>query len=368
MKESDQRFMQQALRLARRGAGHVLPNPMVGAVLVKDGKIIASGYHRRYGDAHAEIEALQRAGEAARGAVLYVTLEPCSHFGKTPPCTRAIVEAGVAKVVAAMQDPNPRVAGGGFRYLRQHGVEVERGVLEAEAVALNRAFVKYIQTGTPYVAAKIAQTLDGRIADSRQASKWISSEPARKLVHRWRAEANAVLVGIGTVLADNPRLTVRAVSGKQPFRVVLDRELRIPHRSALLSDEHAGQTIVFAQATDENFERAKRIEASGARVVLLPLQEGRLPLTRVLDELGRRNIAQVLVEGGAAIFSTFLRERLVDHLAIFIAGRLFGDGIPAVTLPGYSAQAPLLFRQSRWRRVGPDMLFEGEPAWDAQPS
>ncbi|MDQ7066324.1 MAG: bifunctional diaminohydroxyphosphoribosylaminopyrimidine deaminase/5-amino-6-(5-phosphoribosylamino)uracil reductase RibD [candidate division KSB1 bacterium] len=353
-------FMRYALRLARRGAGRVSPNPMVGALVVKDGRIIGRGYHRQFGGPHAEVFALEEAGKAAKGATLFVTLEPCCHYGKTSPCTDKIIAAGIKKVIVAMQDPNPEVNGKGLRILQQHGIEVESGILEARAQELNVAFVKFMRQRLPLVTLKIAQTLDGHIADAGNHSKWITGERARRRVHRWRSEAGAVLVGIGTVLADDPQLTVRLVRGPQPWRVVLDTHLRIPLQAKLMTDEWVKKTIIFSSTAADEAKIAD-IQKRGARVIRLETQEqGELPLRAVLEKLAEWQITHVLVEGGSRIFSAFLQEDLADRLAVFIAPKLFGNGLPAMELTGYSADRPLTLNHVRWRRVGEDVLLTAD--------
>jgi len=358
--QTDASFMKRALQLARRGQGRVLPNPLVGAIVVKDGQVIGEGFHRRFGGPHAEVFALQEAGDAARDSTLYVILEPCSHFGKTPPCTQRIIAAGVRRVVVAMQDPNPLVNGRGMDLLRRRGIAVESGILEDRARALNAPFVKFIRQQIPYVTLKIAQTLDGRIADSAGGSKWITGPAARRLVHRWRWQAGAVLVGIGTVLADDPALTVRHVRGDQPWRIVLDSRLRIPLESQLLNDAFVHKTIILAGAVNGAAKKADRVQEKGARVLPVAVDaSGRIVLRQALHELAGMNIAHVFVEGGQAVFSNLLREGLADRVAVFVAAKMFGAGLPAVDFSGFGADAPLAFASSRWRRVGEDMLFEG---------
>lgn len=358
--QKDADLMRHAIRIARRGAGFVLPNPLVGAVIAKDGELIGEGFHEKFGCAHAEFNALQQAGAAARNATLYVTLEPCAHHGKTPPCVDAILAANIRRVVIAMQDPNPLVAGKGIAQLRAAGVQVDVGLLEAEAVALNKPFIKYISSRLPYVTLKLAQTLDGRIADKNGGSKWISSPGARKLVHQWRFEAGAVLVGIGTVLADDPRLTVRHVAGPQPFRIVLDRDLRIPLSCHLLSDAHVVKTIIVASENQIVSAKEKQITDRGARVLHLPLRNGYFIMPQMLSALAEMGIAHVFVEGGAAVFSAFFEANAVDHVCLFIAPKLFGQGRAALDFNGFDAAKPLQFQNAQWRAVDADMLFEGE--------
>ena len=352
--------MRHALDLARKGAGYVLPNPMVGAVIVKEGKTIGAGFHERFGGAHAEVNALAQAGSAAKRATLYVTLEPCSHYGKTPPCVDAILAARVARVVVAMQDPNPQVAGNGIARLQEQGVQVDVGLLTAEAVDLNKPFIKFITKHRPFVTLKIAQTLDGRIADAHGASRWISSVEARKLVHQWRFEAGAVLVGIGTVLQDDPRLTIRHADGPQPFRIVLDRNLRIPLTSQLLTDEFAKKTILITSDARSDSLKIEQIAANGARLLQLPLQNGRFELSQVLAALAELGIAHIFIEGGADIASAFLQANSVDRLCVFVAPKIFGAGKTAFQIPGYSAKYPLQLRSASWCAIGPDMLLEAD--------
>ncbi len=357
----DERMMRRALRLARRGAGRVSPNPMVGAVVVREGRIVGEGYHRRFGGPHAEVFALDQAGEQARGATLYVTLEPCCYFGKTPPCTDRILAAGIRRVVVAMADPNPKVNGRGLQILRDHGIEVVLGPGAEEARRLNAPFIKLMRTGLPFVTLKIAQTVDGRIADAERASKWITGEPARKRVHRLRAEVDAVLVGVETVLADDPALTVRAVRGRQPYRIVLDSHLRTPLSAQLLNDRFVEKTILFTTNSNASTEKADAVRRCGAGIEPVEAgDDGGLNLQQVLRRLAKRQIGHLLVEGGGAVFSSFLKSGLADRLLVFIAPKIFGAGLAAMELNGFSAHAPLQLRVPRWRRVGEDMLLSAE--------
>ncbi|MFQ5631649.1 MAG: bifunctional diaminohydroxyphosphoribosylaminopyrimidine deaminase/5-amino-6-(5-phosphoribosylamino)uracil reductase RibD [bacterium] len=359
----DKDFMQLALSLAQKGRGCVLPNPLVGAVVVKDGKIISQGYHAKFGSDHAEVNALREAEELAIGATLYVTLEPCSHFGKTPPCVDRILQANIQRVVVAMQDPNPTVSGNGIAKLRANGVQVDAGLLEKEALALNRPFVKFITRQLPFVTLKIAQTLDGRIADCNGRSKWITGAEALALVHQWRFEAGAVLVGIGTVLADNPRLTVRHIEGKQPIRIVLDAELRIPLNCHLLTDDFVEKTLIFTKDSGLQSKKVKAITARGAQVLKVPVTNQFLPIQEVLAALAKLDIAHVLVEGGAEIFSSFLKEKCADRLSLVIAEKIFGDGKMTMNFAGFSAENPLVFENSTWEKIGRDRLFLADFRW-----
>jgi diaminohydroxyphosphoribosylaminopyrimidine deaminase/5-amino-6-(5-phosphoribosylamino)uracil reductase len=315
-----------ACRLARKAAGRTSPNPMVGAVLVRGGKVIGSGYHRAAGGDHAEIIALRHAGAAAKGATLYITLEPCSHHGRTPPCADALIEAGIKRIIAGMRDPNPLVAGRGFRKLRRAGIEVQVGLCAAECQELLEAFAKFISKKIPFVTLKLAATLDGRIAAASGDSKWISSAESRALVQRWRNETDAVLVGAGTVRADDPQLTCRAAGGRNPYRVVLDSRLTLPLSSRLLRHPDAHKTIIGTTAWAPA-ARARAIEARGAQVWRLPARGGQVAWRPLLKRLATLGIVSVMIEGGAAVAASALKHRVVDKIVFFFAPKLVGgDG------------------------------------------
>ncbi len=320
----DIKFMKRALELASLRKGLTHPNPTVGCVIVKDGEVIAEGYHERAGMPHAEVVALERAGDKARGATLYVTLEPCTHFGRTPPCTDAIIRAGLKRVVIATLDPNPLVSGKGVERLKKAGIEVSVGILEEEAKRLNEDFFLYITQKRPYITLKWAQSVDGSLATKRGDSQWISSQKSRDFAHRLRAEATAILVGINTVLRDNPKLTVRAFEWeRQPMRVVLDPQLKIPEDCNLVRDGQA-QTIIFTASEDR--EKIKRLEEKGIKVLLAPVKDRRLDLKEVLRELYFLEVMHLLVEGGAVTLTSFIREGLFDRLWVFIGPLLIGEG------------------------------------------
>ncbi|MBP1647869.1 MAG: 5-amino-6-(5-phosphoribosylamino)uracil reductase / diaminohydroxyphosphoribosylaminopyrimidine [Bacteroidetes bacterium] len=327
---SDRIFMQECLRLARRGKGYVSPNPMVGAVLVQDGRILARGYHRKFGGPHAEVDCLSRFSGDVRRATLYVNLEPCSYHGKTPPCASLIVARGIGRVVAAMKDPNPRVAGRGLRILRRAGVRTAVGMMEAEARSLNRVFARHITARRPYVHVKIAQSRDGSIAGGR--SRWISSLQSRKRVHAMRAEYDAVLVGAGTVRADNPSLTVRLVKGRNPDVVVLDGALSLPAGAKLLAPRNSRRVFLFTttQALRQRTARANRLRSRGVTIIPLKGESGRFALHEVVSELYQRDVASILVEGGANVFTRFLTDGLVDEVTLFVSSEFFGTGVTAI--------------------------------------
>jgi diaminohydroxyphosphoribosylaminopyrimidine deaminase / 5-amino-6-(5-phosphoribosylamino)uracil reductase len=355
--------MKLALRLAAKGAGWVSPNPMVGAVVVKEGRVVGRGYHRRAGAPHAEVEALRAAGEAARGADLYVTLEPCNHQGRTPPCTQAILASGVRRVIIATPDPNPQVTGGGAEFLAVRGVEVDVGLLEAEARRLNEAWLHHIKTGRPWVNAKAACSLDGKIATVGGESQWLTGEAARALGHRLRHRVDAIMVGIGTVLADDPQLTTRRPRGpaSDPIRVVLDSRLRLPLTSRLLHLDSAAPTWV-ATTSQARPGTIRALEAKGAQVMVLPAEAGRVSLGALLAELGARQVQSLLVEGGAETLGTFFDQRLVNQFYFFYAPKILG-GQQAPGMVGgngifHLGQAHIA-RDLSVRRVGVDLLVSG---------
>ena len=352
--------MARALALAAEGCGATSPNPMVGCVLVRDGEVVGEGHHPRAGEPHAEVFALRAGGERARGATAYVTLEPCNHHGRTPPCTEALLAAGVARVVVAAGDPNPLVAGRGLDRLRAAGVAVTTGVLAAEAHALNEAFERWITTRRPFVTLKLATSLDGRIAARTGASRWITGPAARARVHRMRADADAVLVGSGTALADDPRLTPRGVPGpwRPPLRVVVDSRLRVPP-SALAYDPSAPGGALVATALPPDAPAARALEARGVTVWSLPSADGRVDLPALLDRLGARSpdaVTSVLVEGGGVLAAALLEAGRVDKLVLHMAPLLIGgDGLPAIGPLGLAAPADgPRWRIARFERVAPD--------------
>ncbi|MBF0184399.1 MAG: bifunctional diaminohydroxyphosphoribosylaminopyrimidine deaminase/5-amino-6-(5-phosphoribosylamino)uracil reductase RibD [Magnetococcales bacterium] len=366
MDGEDQRYMGQALRLARRAIGRTRPNPMVGCVLVRAGRVVGKGYHQQAGGPHAEVWALRQAGALAGGATAYVTLEPCSHFGRTPPCADALLQAGVARVVVAMTDPNPQVAGRGVQRLRAGGVVVDEGVLQAEAARLNAPFVSWITRGRPLLTVKMASSLDGKTATCGGESQWITGATARQWVQRMRAEHDAVLTGIGTVLADNPRLNSRLPGGRDPVRVVVDSALRTPLSAALVtSSEQAPLWIASTERADRERRAAWQALEESGRVSLLTCRataEGRVDLTDLLAQLAQRNLLSVLVEAGAQLSGALFAAGLVDRLALFLAPSLLGGA----AAPGLLAGVGVARLAEAWRlhdcrvsMVGEDLLLEG---------
>jgi diaminohydroxyphosphoribosylaminopyrimidine deaminase / 5-amino-6-(5-phosphoribosylamino)uracil reductase len=319
----DHYYMKMALDLAASAKGRTNPNPIVGAILVKDGVIVGSGLHRKAGEPHAEVHAFRMAGEHAEGATLYVTLEPCSHFGKTPPCANLVKESNVARVVVAMQDPNPQVAGRGIGLLREAGIEVEVGVLEEEARILNERFVHNMVSRTPFVISKVAMTLDGKIAAYNGHSKWITGEESRHNVHLLRNEVDAILVGIGTVLADDPMLTTRlATGGKNPIRVVLDSDLKTPLEAKIMDTTEAKTWIVAKEGADQ--AKAKVLEEKGIEIIYVPKTNSGLDLAELLNKLYEKGVTDLLVEGGSEINGSFLRAGLINKYFIYVAPKILG--------------------------------------------
>ncbi len=336
MSDSAEQWMRHALELAERGRGYVEPNPLVGAVVVRDGHAVGEGWHRRFGEAHAEVNALAEAGAAARGATLYVTLEPCCHHGKTPPCTDAVLRAGVGRVVAAMTDPFPPVAGKGAEVLRAGGVAVELGLCEAEAVRLNAPYLKLLRTGRPYVHAKWAMTLDGKIASRTGDSKWISNDAARRRVHDLRGRVDGVLVGIGTALADDPRLTVRPPGPRTPLRIVLDGAARLPLTSHLaVTAREIPVLVVVGPKADEGHIEA--LCGLGCEVLRVPGGGPRQAVAALLDALGDRRLTNLLVEGGSEVLGSFIDAGAVDEVHVFLAPRLLGGSAAKTPVGGTGA-------------------------------
>jgi len=322
--ENDRRFMRRALALAARGAGHTSPNPMVGAVVVDRGRVIGEGYHRAAGSPHGEVEALQQAGDAARGATLYVTLEPCDHHGRTPPCTQTIIASRVARVVAAMRDPDPRVDGRGFASLRAAGIQIEEDVLAPQAERLNEAFLTRVREGRPFVLLKLAMTFDGRVAVPGR--RYLVDTPAVRFVHRLRARSDAVMVGIGTILADDPNLTVRAVRGRDPLRVILDTDARTPTTSNVVCRPDPERTLILV-GEDADPARTGLLAATGVGVVRLPrADDGHLDLTVALRRLAERGVNSVLSEGGPRVATALLRRALAHRLLMILTPLVGGPG------------------------------------------
>ncbi len=362
-------FMTLALRLAAKGRGKTSPNPMVGALVVKNGRIVGRGYHHGPGQPHAEILALNQAGPRANGATLYVTLEPCCHLLKrTPPCVPAVIQSGVRQVVVAMVDPNPSVKGRGIAALRRAGITVTTGTAQVEAVQLNRAYLHWVRTGRPYVILKAGMTLDGKVATAKGESQWITGPRARQEAHRFRSQVDAVVVGVGTVLKDNPALTARLsdrplkLAPRQPLRVVLDSKLRTPPTATVCGKQDRAKTLIV---TTSRASRPRRcpFERAGVEILSLSKKKGRVSLPALMTVLGKRGITSVLIEGGSTINAAVLREKLVNHVLFYLAPTLLGGQDAKAVIgdrsPERLAQA-LTLRHVTVRRIGNDMVVEGD--------
>ena len=358
---ADAAYMKQALILARKGIGRVSPNPAVGCVIVKDSKVAGLGWHRKAGTPHAEIHALEMAGESARDADVYVTLEPCCHTGRTPPCSDALIRAGVKRVVIGMSDPNPKVSGGGVEALKKAGIEVKLGVLEQDCRELNLPFIKHITSGFPYVTYKWAMTLDGKTAASTGASRWISCDRSRKYVHRMRSRMDAVMLGVGSVIADDPELTVRHVKGKNPIRIVVDSQLRTPMRSKVFTHMDEAETIIATTMQDTQAHRPYvRI---GAGIIVCKEENGRVSPADLMLKLGKRGIQSILLEGGGTLAASMLEREQIDEFVFFIAPKIIGaDGISPFNLAGRSGMDQAAeVRITRIGRIGSDIIAHARP-------
>lgn len=331
-------FMRRAIDLAKQGEGWVSPNPLVGAVIVKNGRVIGEGFHAKRGEAHAERNALATCQVDPKGATVYVTLEPCCHHGKTPPCTEALINAGVSRVVIGSRDPNPKICGKGVLALRSHGIEVVEDFLKESCDALNPFFFHYMATKKPYVALKYAMTADGKIATYTGASKWVSGESARQHVHTLRHRYRGILVGSGTVLQDDPLLTCRMPLGRNPLRIICDRRLRLPLAGQICKT--AGDVPTIVATHQPNQENAQALMDLGIQVLDIPLHKDRLSLSHLLDELGKLELDSLLVEGGGELFGSFLEEGLVNELYCYIAPKLFGGVGAKSPIGGLGVETP----------------------------
>jgi len=365
---TDREYMLRAIELAKLGSGHTSPNPMVGAVVVKDGNIIAEDYHHRCGEFHAERNALLKCGDEANGAVIYVTLEPCCHYGKTPPCTEIIIEKGIKKVVIGSRDPNPLVAGKGAEILKAHGIEVIEDFMRAECDEINTVFLHYIKDKQPYTVMKYAMTLDGKIASYTGKSKWITGEEAREYVHKQRASYASIMAGIGTVLADDPMLNARFEGAHQPLRVICDSRLRIPEESNICKTAEQYKTIVACAMNADEFEiseKRKRLSKHGIEVWNLPAadENGHLSvdLKTLKSKLGAHGIDSIYIEGGGTLNFAALKAGIVDHVCAFIAPKLFGGKDAKTPVEGLGVSSPdeaFMLKNMRLNRLGEDLMLE----------
>lgn len=358
----ERKYMERAIELAKRGMGFTSPNPLVGAVIVKDGRIIGEGYHKRCGELHAERNALAALTESAEGATIYVTLEPCCHYGKTPPCTEAIIEHKLGKVVIGSRDPNPLVAGKGAALLREAGIEVVEDFMRQDCDVINSIFFHYITTKRPYVAMKYAMTMDGKIATRTGASKWITGKAAREHVQQLRHQYKGIMVGIETVLKDDPMLNCRMEGGVDPVRIVCDSQLRIPLNSRIVQTAKEISTIVATTLKNEEESRSKQkaLIDAGLKVLVLPEKEGHIDLSALMDEMGEQGIDSILLEGGGTLNESALKAHIVHKAYVYVAPKIFG-GTEAKTPVGGCGVATLeqayQFQLIEWNKVGEDLLL-----------
>lgn len=358
---NDEKWMRRAIELAKLGRGWTSPNPLVGAVIVKDGVVIGEGYHARYGDLHAERNALKHCTSSAKGADIYVTLEPCCHHGKQPPCTDALIEAGIRKVYVGSDDPNPLVAGKGIEILRAHGIEVETHFLKDECDALNKVFFHYIQNKTPYVVMKYAMSLDGKIAAASGDARWVTGEAARAKVHADRHAYTAIMAGIGTVLADDPMLNCRFPETKNPVRIICDSHLRIPEDSAIVKTARDIRTMIAA--CDISSEKSARLDACGCEILQLPSKDGHLDLTVLMQKLGEMGIDSILLEGGGELNWSALNDGIVHSVQAYIAPKIVGGRLAKTPVEGVGiAQMAdaIGLANLRVTQIGEDLLLEGD--------
>lgn len=358
---TDREYMARALLLAERGCGWVSPNPMVGAVIVRDGKIIAEGWHHKCGDLHAERDALSRCTSDTHGATIYVTLEPCCHHGRQPPCTDAIIEAGITRVVIGSGDPNPLVAGKGLQILRQHGIEVTEHVLEEECRAINEVFFHYISTKTPFVAMKYAMTMDGKIAAYTGLSQWITSENARNHVHLLRHRYRGIMVGLGTVLADDPMLNCRMENGRDPVRIICDTRLNTPLEARLVNTAREIPTIIATCCEDS--EKQRLYLEKGCKLIVLPEYKGHIDMKVLVSELGKREIDSVLLEGGGTLNWSALEAGIVSKVYAYVAPKLFGGAGAKSPIGGQGFPSPdecVMLKNPKITVLEPDILIESE--------
>jgi diaminohydroxyphosphoribosylaminopyrimidine deaminase/5-amino-6-(5-phosphoribosylamino)uracil reductase len=358
---TEESYIRLALEIAKKGIGRVSPNPLVGCILVKQDRIIGAGYHEKYGGNHAEVNAIEKAKENVEGATLYINLEPCSHFGKTPPCVDKIIAHKIKKVVIGTLDMNPVVSGKGVKKLKASGIEVKVGVLEKECIDLNKFFFKYISKKLPYITLKAAQTIDGKIADKYGYSEWISSMSSRKFVHTLRAKYDAVLVGSGTVAKDDPRLTVRLAEGRNPKRIVIDTNLKLkPNHKIFLKNNDQNLIVITSKKSAGKKRRINKLLSQGTKILFVKENDqGRIDLRNALSELYKNKIVSVLVEGGSGILTSFIKNSLFDDIYLFVSPKILGCGIPVVGSLGVkNLKKSLKVRINSAEKVGDDLLLE----------
>ena len=348
--------MELALKLAEKGKGTASPNPIVGCLIVKRGRIVGRGWHKKCGEDHAEICALKDAGKKAKDGLMYVTLEPCSHWGKTPPCTEKIVQAGIREIVIGMKDPNPLISG--YDELRFRGIKTRIGILEEECKKLNEPYIKWIKTKTPFVIAKAAMSLDGKIATTTGHSKYITGKEARKYVHELRAEYDAVMVGSNTIAKDNPQLTVRLIKGRNPIKIVVDSTLKISAKANVIKNEPS--KLIIATTRKAPKKKIKLLQNKGVRVLVLNAKNGRVDLEHLMKELGKHDIISIMIEGGAELNAEALRSKIVDKILFFISPKMIGKGLEAIGDLGVKkVDKSINLKNIDYKKIGKDMLIEG---------
>jgi diaminohydroxyphosphoribosylaminopyrimidine deaminase/5-amino-6-(5-phosphoribosylamino)uracil reductase len=355
-------YMKLTMNLAKKGRGKTSPNPLVGAVVVKNGQIIGKGYHKRFGQPHAEVNALKACGDRAKNATLYVNLEPCCHYGKTPPCTDLIIKSGIGKVVCATLDPNPQVNGKGIRTLKKAGVVVNLGILEEEARKLNEIYLKFITTRLPFVIMKVAQTLDGKIATKFGDSKWITQEDSRRFVHSLRSQVDAVLVGANTVKRDDPELTIHQAKGETPLRIILDSSGEVSNQAKIIKKSQDKKTIVVT--TDDKMK--KKFNEKVRIWKIKKGKDGKVNLAQLLEKMGENQIASLLVEGGNQVFTSFLKEKFVDKIYYFLSPRILGKGLDSFGDLGIrKISGSITLKNYEIKKLKKDLLIIGYPAWSS---
>lgn len=347
--------MEITLKLAAKGSNSVRPNPLVGCLIVKRGRIVGKGYHKKFGEEHAEVIALKSAGKKAVNATLYCNLEPCSHWGKTPPCTEKIVESGVREVIIGIEDPNPLV--NGFRELKFRGIKTKIGILREGARKLNQVYLKYVKTNMPFVILKVAMSLDGKIATSTGDSKYITSNEARKYVHQLRKDVDAVMVGINTVIRDNPKLDARLVKGNNPLKIIVDSNFKIPENSNVFKDP---SKVIIATTQKASKTKIQSIKQKGANVIIIKSKDGMVDLRKLMKELAKMNISYIMIEGGSHLNASAIKEKIVDKLLIFTAPKIIGNGLGAISNLGIKKiDKAIKLKSITTRKIGKDMLVEG---------
>ncbi len=357
------KYMERAIELARKGIGYTKPNPLVGAVIVKENRIIGEGYHHYFGGPHAEVNAFNNATEDVEGATMYVTLEPCSHYGKTPPCANTIVKNKVSKVVVGMMDPNPTVAGNGIKFLKQNGIDVVTGILKDEVENLNEIFIKYITSKVPFTILKTAMTLDGKIASYSGDSKWITNEESRSYVHEIRHRVSSIMIGVNTVLADNPKLTTRLnnVKGIDPIRIIVDTTAKIPLDSNVLNPDSKSKTII-ATTEKANKEKLKALKEKNAEIIITPLKNSKVDLNYLIKKLGEQGIDSILLEGGSTLNYSALKEGIVDKVISFIAPKIIGGTNAKTPVGGHGIEHitdAITLKDIQISRFKEDIMLQG---------